>query len=112
MLLFCTSIMFSAATVTMFIDVATSVLEILFYDPSAVYPDALLIRWDMVTNVMVRLVVSFSISLAQYGPSTLTNALDLVRDVGCDRCLESMGSLEAESMGTDVTRDMLCRGLW
>lgn len=112
MLLFCTSIMFSAATVTMFIDVATSVLEILFYDPSAVYPDALLIRWDMVTNVMVRLVVSFSISLAQYGPSTLTNALDLVRDVGCDRCLESMGSLEAESMGTDVARDMLCRGLW
>lgn len=57
MLLLCTIVMFCAATVTMFIDVATSVLEILFYDLSAVYPDALLIRWDMVTNVMVRLVV-------------------------------------------------------
>lgn len=62
--------MFCAATVTMFIDVATSVLEILFYDLSAVYPDALLIRWDMVTNVMVRLVVSFSIFLAWWSPDT------------------------------------------
>lgn len=63
MLLLCTSVMFSAATVTVFIDVATSVLEILFYDLSAVYPEAVLIRWDMVTNVMVRLVVSFPFSL-------------------------------------------------
>lgn len=63
MLLLCTIVMFCAATVTMFIDVATSVLEILFYDLSAVYSEAVLIRWDMVTNVMVRLVVSFPFSL-------------------------------------------------
>lgn len=64
MLLLCTIVMFCAATVTMFIDVATSVLEILFYDLSAVYPEAVLICWDMVTNIMVRLVVSFPFSLA------------------------------------------------
>lgn len=63
MLLLCTIVMFCVATVTMFIDVATSVLEILFYDLSAVYPEAVLIRCDMVTNIMVRLVVSFPFSL-------------------------------------------------
>lgn len=50
--------MFSAATVTMFLDVATHVVDMLLYNQTVDFPEELLIHWDMVGNVMVRIVVS------------------------------------------------------